>query len=51
MMGVKLLWTGLTLTIAALPFLKALGLAGSDSLVLGGAIVMVIGLVLYWMDK
>lgn len=47
----KLLWTGLTFVVAVVPALKAFGLAASDVLVLVGAILMIIGLVLYWMDK
>jgi hypothetical protein len=50
-MGVKLLWTGLVFIIAILPFLKVLGLNGSDVLVLVGAVIMVIGLVMMWLDK
>ena len=50
-MGVKLLWTGLTWIMAFLPFLKAIGLQGSEVLVLVGAILMVIGCFLIWQDK
>lgn len=50
-MGLKLLWTGLTFIIALLPFLNALGLNGENVFVLVGAVIMIIGLVLMWMDK
>lgn len=44
-MGVKLLWTGLTIAIAgtALPIVPAAAIVG--------AVIMVIGLVLLWLDK
>lgn len=44
-MGSKLLWTGLTLIIALSELVSGL------PLVLVGAIIMVIGLVLLWLDK
>jgi len=50
-MGIKLLWTGLTTIIAVIPFLAAIGLSGSAVLTVAGAIIMVIGAVLMWLDK
>lgn len=50
-MGLKMLWLGLTLIVAAVPALKAFGLSASDVLVLVGAIIMILGDVLYWLDK
>jgi hypothetical protein len=50
-MSGKLLWTGLVFIIALLPFLKLLGINGSDVIVLVGATLMVIGCVLMWMNK
>lgn len=50
-MGVKLLWTGLTWILALIPMLEAFGLHGSPVLVLVGAVLMVIGCVLCWLDK
>jgi len=50
-MGIKLLWTGLTFMFALVPFLKAIGLNGSDVLVLVGAVLMIIGCVLLWFNK
>lgn len=44
-MGIKLLWTGLTIGIAglALPIVPAAPIVG--------AVIMLIGLVLMWLDK
>jgi hypothetical protein len=42
-MGVKLLWTGLTVSIALLGYLPQAALVG--------AIIMIIGCILMWMDK
>ena len=50
-MGSKLLWTGLTFIMALIPFLKLLGLNGSDVFVLVGAVLMVIGNVLIWLNR
>jgi hypothetical protein len=50
-MGIKLLWSGLTMIMAILPFLGALGLAGSEVFILVGAVIMVIGCVLLWLDR
>lgn len=49
--GHKLLWIGLVFIIALVPMLKAFGLQASDTLVLVGAVLMVIGLVLFWFDR
>lgn len=51
MMGTKLLWTGLTFIVALVPFLAAIGLHANDVLVLVGAVLMVIGCIMMWMDK
>ncbi len=50
-MGLKLMWTGLTWIVALIPTLDALGLHGNSSLVLVGAVLMVIGCILMWLDK
>jgi hypothetical protein len=50
-MGIKLLWTGLTMVIALNPFLTAIGLSGGSVLVVAGAIIMVIGNIMLWLDK
>lgn len=50
-MGTKLLWTGLTFVVAFVPFLKAIGLNGSEVFVLVGAVLMVIGCVMLWFNK
>ena len=50
-MGVKLMWTGLTWILAVIPTLEAIGLHASQVLVLVGAVLMVIGNVLMWLDK
>lgn len=50
-MGIKLLWTGLTWILALVPTLEAIGLHASPVLVIVGAVLMVIGCVLMWMDK
>lgn len=44
-MGIKLAWTGLALGIVAAVF--SLGMA----FVIAGAIVLVVGVVLMWLDK
>lgn len=49
--GVKLMWTGLTWILAIIPMLDAIGLHGSQVLVLVGAILMVLGNILMWLDK
>ena len=50
-MGTKLLWTGVTFILAIGPALDAFGLHASSVLVLVGAILMVIGCILLWLDK
>jgi hypothetical protein len=50
-MGIKLLWTGVTFILAVGPALEAIGLHASSVLVLVGAIFMVIGCVLLWLDR
>jgi len=45
-MGIKLLWTGLTIVVAVSHLLTAI-----PALEIAGALLMVIGLVLYWFDK
>lgn len=50
-MGSKLLWVGLTWILALVPVLEALGLNASPVLVLVGAVLMVIGAVMYCLDK
>ena len=50
-MGIKLLWTGLTIIMALDLFLRAIGLGASPVFGLVGAIIMVIGMVLMWLDK
>ena len=50
-MSSKLLWTGLTLYLAVPVFLKVLGLGGGDIFQVVGAVIMVIGMILLWMDK
>ena len=50
-MGVKLLWTGITFILAVVPALHAIGLGASEVLVLVGAVLMVVGCVLMWLDK
>ena len=42
-MGVKLLWTGLTIIMAFTSFIK-------EATIVGG-VIMVIGAVLMWLDK
>ncbi len=50
-MGIKLLWTGLVLVVALGQTLTAFGVANSPVLGVVGAILMVIGLVLMWLDR
>jgi hypothetical protein len=50
-MGIKLLWTGLTMIVALNPFLAAIGLSGGSVLTVAGAIIMVIGIIALWLDK
>lgn len=50
-MAIKMLWTGLVFILAIIPALKAFGINASEVVVLVGAILMLIGLVLLWMDK
>lgn len=50
-MGLKLLWTGLTFIVALTPALAAFGVKVDTAVVLVGAILMIIGLILMWMDK
>ncbi len=45
------MWIGLVLIIAVTPALAAFGLTASPVIVLVGAIIMVVGLVLYLLDK
>jgi hypothetical protein len=44
----KLLWTGLTLILAANPVLNLIGLTGSDVIVAVGCVIMIIGLFIMW---
>jgi hypothetical protein len=50
-MGLKLMWTGVIFIFAVVPALQAFGLQASSVLVLVGAIIAIIGLVLFWLDK
>ncbi len=50
-MGLKLMWTGVVFILAVVPALKAFGLNASEVLVLVGAIIAIIGLFLFWLDK
>ena len=50
-MGIKLLWTGLTMIVALTPALSAIGLSGGSVLVVAGAVIMVIGAFALWMNK
>ncbi len=45
------MWTGLTWILAIIPMLDAIGLHGSSVLVLVGAVLMVIGNILMWLDR
>jgi len=49
--GEKLLWTGIVFILALTPALDAFGLAVNEVVVLVGAILMIIGLILYWLDR
>ncbi len=44
-MGVKLSWTGLAITTASYAFML------NNGFVIAGAVVLVIGVVLQWLDK
>ena len=44
-MGIKLLWTGLTITLASPIFTK------NSAFVIAGLIIMAIGCVVMWLDK
>ena len=50
-MATVLLWTGLTFILALKPVFAALGLTISDVFILVGAIFMVIGMVLLWIES
>ncbi len=50
-MSGKLLWTGLTWILALVPVLEAFGLKPNPLLVLVGAVLMVIGCFLMWLDR
>ena len=50
-MSIKLLWTGLVFILALVPMLKAIGLNANDVFILVGAVLMVIGCVLLWLNK
>ena len=51
-MGTKLLWTGLTCIVAVTKALEAIGLTpDSKAFIIAGALAMVGGLVLLWMNK
>lgn len=43
-MGYKLLWTGLTMIFMA-------GWVGVSSFTIAGSVIMIIGCILYWLDK
>lgn len=47
MVGLKLLWTGLTFIIA----FQAWNLGGVPAVNIVGAVLMILGLILYWIDK
>ncbi len=50
-MGSKLLWIGLTLIVALNKVIEVFGGKGSEIVVVLGALLMVIGAVLYSLDK
>ena len=51
-MGIKLLWTGLTLIDALTPALQVLGINPQKGIVeLVGAVLMLIGLYLIWRNE
>ena len=51
-MGGKLLWTGLTVIIALGTVLRQLNIGANDTTIaVVGAIIMVVGCVLMWLNK
>ena len=51
-MGIKLLWSGLTFILALTPALQTMGLnVNAGVMVLLGALLMVGGCILMWLDK
>lgn len=50
-MGTKLLWTGIVFMLAIPAFLGLVGLTASPVIPAVGAVIMVIGLVVLWLDK
>jgi hypothetical protein len=50
-MSGKLLWTGLTFIVALNPLLGMMGVSGSPVIITIGAVVMIIGCILMWIDK
>lgn len=50
-MGIKIFITGAAFMFAFNPILKAVGLAGNDVFVLVGAVLMILGTVLVWLNK
>ena len=50
-MGIKALWVGLTMVIALNPVLRVLGLTPNEVLVAVGAVIMVIGAIMFVLDK
>lgn len=51
-MGSKLLWTGLTIIVAFGTFLRALDIGTNETtIVVVGAVIMVVGLILLWLNK
>lgn len=50
-MGEKLLWTGLTFIVSFQPVVSAFSLNVSPALAVAGAVIMLIGCVLMWLDK
>lgn len=50
-MGLKLLWTGIVLILALNKTIELFGGRGSEIVVVVGALLAVIGLILYWFDK
>jgi len=45
------MWTGLVFILAIVPVLNAIGLNASEVFVLVGAVLMVIGCILHWLNK
>lgn len=50
-MGLKLLWTGLVFILALTPALEVLGVHPSSVVIVVGAVLMMIGCVLLWLEK